>query len=281
MIENNSPVVSAIPQTEQQAPLPVKTVKTTNGWKIAAIVFGVLFVITLAGIIFLVVYDLTQSPYFTDNVIYSSKVTVTEQPVSNDNDTIPSITPTSGSNTSHNNTPTAVSSGNYSSDEEACQAKESKLKGLVDVFEGFQQARNADSVLKMFVDPPYDTAKDNEDYNYLSGKDSNSAPRLYSNNATNYDVLSYRVTGHPSSFDDAEHSVPLYCYFNIEETRQYTVQGQKESPETGTYILQFVSSQVGTTNTYDHWLINGYFLNYTSGYEPRFEGFDKGLALNN
>lgn len=84
-------------------------------------------------------------------------------------------------------------------------------------FEEYQKKRDALGVLSLFTPPEY--PMETERYNFLSGKDSNAAPRLYSSGATNFNLLSYRVVSNPELRGSA------WCAVGVEEERQYYRQG--------------------------------------------------------
>jgi len=96
---------------------------------------------------------------------------------------------------------------------DVCTQEIQSISTVVTSFEGQQKLRQADWILSMFT--PAQTQAEISDYNYLSGKDANISPRLYSNVSTSFNTNSYRILNGPTKYNDN------YCSVIVQEERSY------------------------------------------------------------
>lgn len=121
------------------------------------------------------------------------------------------------------------------------------VKNLVDVFENLQMKKDALGVLALFTAPVND--QDITAYNFFTGKDTGSLPRLYNNAATNINEPSYKIVGDPMEGQGK-------CVVNVEEQiRPYSNAGPNVgygAPET--FKVSFDAVKQGNV-----WRIDNYY----------------------
>lgn len=154
-------------------------------------------------------------------------------------------------------------------------AEEKAVRNLIAAFEKNIQNKNIIGVISLYTPPQTDEEK--QTYNFMMGKDTNSYPRLFNNNTSNFRLDSWKIARreYPDNKEIINKTNNGYTVV-VEEIRVNwnNVSGGYSQPSKNLFVIEIV-------NVNGKWLIDRYYyLNQENGRRggPKYEGL--GFSTN-